>query len=57
MVNYAKNAKIKAKSASSYKEAYELATKSMDEKNGLVVVSGSQEIITSYWQTLHTNKA
>ena len=57
MVNYAKNAKIKARSAHSYTEAFELATKTADEKNGLVVVSGSQEIITAYWHAQDTKKA
>lgn len=54
MVNYAKNAKIKAKSADSYEEAFDLATKSIDEKNGLIVISGSQEMVTAYWK--HQNK-
>ena len=57
MVNYAKNAKIKAKSAVSYEEAFDLAIKSIDEKNGLVVISGSQEIITAYRQTHTTSKS
>lgn len=56
MVLAAKNAKIKAKSAHSYQEAFDLATKSVDEKHGLVVISGSQEIITSYWQAQNTSK-
>jgi len=56
MVHAAKNAKIKAKSANTYQEAFDITTKSIDEKNGLVVISGSQEIITAYWQAQYTNK-
>jgi len=56
IVNAAKNAKIKARSATSFKEAFESATKSVDEKNGLVVISGSQEIISAYWHIKDTKK-
>ena len=41
--------KIKAHSAKSFKEAFEAAQKSVDERHGLVVVTGSPAIISEYW--------
>jgi len=49
VTNEIKGMKIKAKSAKSFKEAFESAQKSVDERNGLVVVTGSAALITEYW--------
>jgi len=42
--------KIKAKSARSFKEAFQAAEKSVDERYGLVVIAGSSSLITEYWR-------
>lgn len=49
ITNDLKSMKIKAKSAKSFKEAFEAAQKTVDERNGLVVVTGSTSIINEYW--------
>lgn len=41
--------KIKAKSAKSFAEAFDAAQKSVDDRNGLVVVTGSTAIVADYW--------
>ncbi|HEV2917444.1 MAG TPA: hypothetical protein VGW78_06905 [Candidatus Babeliales bacterium] len=51
ITNSLRSMKIKARSAESFKEAFEAAQATVDERNGLVVISGSQEIITEYWRT------
>ncbi|BDC34887.1 tetrahydrofolate synthase [Candidatus Dependentiae bacterium Noda2021] len=48
--NDIKSMKIKAKSAKNFKEAFETAQKMVDERNGLVVVTGSSSIISEYWR-------
>lgn len=48
--NAIKTMKIKAKSAKSFDEAFELAQKSVDERHGLVVITGSTSAITEYWK-------
>lgn len=48
--NDIKSMKIKAKSAKSFKEAFELAQKSVDERYGLVVIAGSSTLVTEYWR-------
>ncbi len=50
ITNDVKSLKIKAKSAKNFQEAFEIAKKSVDERNGLVVISGSQSIIYEFWQ-------
>ena len=45
-----KSMKIKAKSARSFKEAFQAAEKSVDERYGLVVIAGSSSLITEYWR-------
>ena len=42
--------KIKVRSAKSFKEAFEAAQKTVDERHGLVIVTGSSAIISEYWQ-------
>ncbi len=48
--NDIKSMKIKAKSAQSFKEAFEMAQKSVDERYGLVVIAGSSILVTQYWR-------
>jgi folylpolyglutamate synthase/dihydropteroate synthase len=46
-----KNMKIKARAATSFEEAFAIAQSAVDERNGLIVVTGSQEIVSEYWRT------
>lgn len=53
IANDIKSMKIKAQAAKSFQEAFELATansSAIDERNGLVVITGSESIINKYWQ-------
>lgn len=50
ITNDVKSLKIKAKSAANFNEAFEMAKQSVDERHGLVVISGSQSIIAEYWR-------
>jgi len=50
ITNDIKSMKIKAKSSGSFKEAFEMAQKTVDERHGLVVITGSNSIITEYWR-------
>ncbi|NBV40543.1 hypothetical protein EBR77_01750 [bacterium] len=50
ITNKAKNLKIKARACASFKEAFETATKSVDEKHGLMVIAGSDDIVKQYAQ-------
>lgn len=47
--NDIKSMKIKAKATKSFKEAFEIAQKSVDERHGLVVITGSSEVVAEYW--------
>jgi folylpolyglutamate synthase/dihydropteroate synthase len=47
--NDIKSMKIKARSAKTFKEAFEMAQKTVDERHGLVIVTGSTAIISDYW--------
>ncbi len=49
VTNDVKSMKIKARSCKSFEEAFELAKKSVDERHGLVVITGSPAIIHEYW--------
>lgn len=49
VANELKNMKIKARTAASFTEAFDIAQKSVDERNGLVVITGSSAIINEYW--------
>ena len=48
--NDIKSMKIKARACKSFKEAFEAAQKSVDERHGLVVITGSPAIVTEYWK-------
>ena len=50
ITNDIKSMKIKAKTAKNFKEAFELAHKSVDERHGLVVITGCASMITEYWR-------
>ena len=50
VTNELKNMKVKARSFKSFKEAFETAKKAVDERHGLIVVSGSQAMVTEYWK-------
>lgn len=50
ITNDIKGMKIKARSAKNFEEAYEIAEKSVDERHGLVVITGSPEIVSEYWE-------
>ena len=47
--NDLKAMKVKAKSCKNFEEAFDIAKKSVDEKYGLVVITGSVSIINKYW--------
>lgn len=49
ITNDVKNFKIKAKAAKNFDDAFDLAKKSVDERHGLVVITGSNAIISHYW--------
>lgn len=49
IINDIKSMKIKARACKTFQEAFELAKKSVDERNGLVVITGSHSIINNYW--------
>ncbi len=50
VTNDLKSMKIKALSCKTFKDAFETATKSVDERHGLVVVTGSTAIVAEYWR-------
>ncbi len=50
VTNDVKSMKIKARACKNFEEALDLAKKSVDERSGLVVVTGSQSIIYQYWK-------
>jgi dihydrofolate synthase / folylpolyglutamate synthase len=50
VTNDVKSMKVKARSCKNFEEAFELAKKSVDERNGLVVITGSESIIHQYWK-------
>jgi dihydrofolate synthase/folylpolyglutamate synthase len=50
ITNEIKGMKIKARSSKNLKEAFEAATKSVDERHGLVVIAGSPSLISEFWR-------
>lgn len=44
-----KNMKIKVKSFDSFTEAFNAAQKTVDERHGLVVITGSTSLVSEYW--------
>ncbi len=51
-----KNMKVKARAAATLAEALAIAQTSVDERNGLVAISGSQEIVAEYWRAKGVKK-
>lgn len=49
ITNDMKNVKVKAHAAKNFSEAFDLAKKTVDERHGLIVITGSKDIITEYW--------
>lgn len=45
-----KNMKVKARAATTLAEALAIAQSSVDERNGLIAIGGSQEIVAEYWR-------
>lgn len=50
ITNEIKSMKIKAKACANFKEAFEAAQKTVDERNGLLVITGSTGIVTEFWR-------
>ncbi len=50
ITNNIKGMKIKARSAKNFKEAFEAAQKTVDERHGLVVITGSSSVVAEYWK-------
>ncbi len=50
VTNDLKSMKIKTRMCKSFAEAMELAKKPVDERNGLIVVTGSRSVVNSYWR-------
>jgi dihydrofolate synthase/folylpolyglutamate synthase len=50
VTNDIKGMKIKVRACTSFKDAFEQAKRAVDERNGMIVVTGSQSIINTYWQ-------
>jgi dihydrofolate synthase/folylpolyglutamate synthase len=50
IMNAAKAYKIKPRAAATFEEAFDMAKKSVDERDGLVVISGSHSIVSKFWQ-------
>ena len=42
--------KIKAKATASFAEALEAAQKTVDERHGVIVITGSTSIMSEYWK-------
>lgn len=50
VTNDVKSMKIKARACANFEEAFEVAKKSVDERNGLIVITGSRSIVNTYWR-------
>ena len=49
ITNDIKNIKVKAKAAKNFADAFESAKQAVDERHGLVVITGSESIVNEYW--------
>lgn len=49
ITNDVKSLKIKARAAYSFKEAFEISKQMVDECNGIIVITGSESIVSEYW--------
>lgn len=50
VANDIKGMKVKARACKNFEEAFELAKKSVDERHGLVAITGSHSIVNAYWK-------
>jgi dihydrofolate synthase/folylpolyglutamate synthase len=50
LASTAKDMNIKARACTSFAEAFEHAKATVDERDGLVVISGSPSLVSAYWQ-------
>jgi len=50
VTNDIKSLKIKAKATASFAEALEAAQKTVDERHGVIVITGSASIVSEYWK-------
>ena len=50
VTNDIKSLKIKAKATASFTEALEAAQKTVDERHGVIVITGSTSIVSEYWK-------
>jgi dihydrofolate synthase/folylpolyglutamate synthase len=50
VANDIKSMKVKARAFGSFKEAFEAAKQSVDEKQGLVCITGSHSVVAAYWR-------
>ena len=50
VTNDIKSIKIKAKATANFAEALEAAQKTVDERHGVIVVTGSASIVSEYWK-------
>lgn len=51
VTNDVKSMKIKARACKNFEEAFEIAKKTVDERHGLIVVTGSHSIVNTYWRS------
>ena len=51
VTNDVKSMKIKARACKNFEEAFEVAKKSVDERYGLIVITGSHSIVNTYWRS------
>lgn len=49
LATMAKELNIKAKACAHFAEAFDIARKTVDERNGVICLTGSDEIISEYW--------
>lgn len=57
VTNDIKSMKIKARAAKNFKDAFEIAQSSVDERQGLIVVAGSASLLTEFYELKGTKKA
>jgi folylpolyglutamate synthase/dihydrofolate synthase len=57
ITNDLKTLKIKARASKDLKDAYEFAKKSVDERNGLIVIAGSNAVINEYLELKGVKRA
>ena len=56
ITNDIKNVKVKAQAAKSFSEAFENAKKTVDDRHGLIVITGSKSIVTEFWNYKNNKK-